>query len=329
MTAPGLCIRTATGTAALAAIAVLGGACSDGPRSATAHSGPDRPVVVATTGIWADVVANVACGGLADVRTVIPAGADPHAFEPSMRDRATLSDASLVVANGLGLEESLRAPLAAVADEGVPVFEVGRHVRTIPVAGGAEAGSDHGTGSGHGGADPHIWQDPTRVREAIPALAEVLVKDAGLDRAKVDACAAAYTAELTALDQRTETTLGGVPEARRKLVTSHDALGYLAARYGYEVIGTVIPSASTMAQTNPADIERLAGLISSTGVPAVFAETQHSAADTEALARRVGDIEVVTLSTDTLGEPGSGSDTYVGLMDTNARLIADALVQGR
>jgi zinc/manganese transport system substrate-binding protein len=102
-------------------------------------------------------------------------------------------------------------------------------------------------------------------------------------------------------------------------------LAYFADRYGFEVVGTVIPAASTLAAANPADLERLAQLIDDVGVGAVFAETQHSSADADALAERVGDVEVVTLFTDTLDVEGSGADTYLALLLTDAELIADAL----
>ncbi len=91
-------------------------------------------VVVATTSIWADITANVACDGLADVRTIIPPGGDPHSFEPSLRDRETLDDADLIVANGLSLEESLEDTIDAVESGGVPVLRVGDGLDPIPTA---------------------------------------------------------------------------------------------------------------------------------------------------------------------------------------------------
>ena len=87
----------------------------------------------------------------------------------------------------------------------------------------------------------------------------------------------------------------------------------------------VIPAPSTLAQVSAAQLETLADTVRDTGATAVFAEHQHSAADTEALAARVGDVTVVTLYSDSLGEPGSGADTYVGLLRTNATLIVEAL----
>ncbi|MYB04366.1 MAG: zinc ABC transporter substrate-binding protein [Acidimicrobiaceae bacterium] len=161
--------------------------------------------------------------------------------------------------------------------------------------------------------------------EALPMLAQALAADAGLDAAAVEACLASYQAELEEVDAEVAAKVEQLPAASRKLVTNHEALGYFADRYGFEVIGTVIPSPSSMAQTNPAGLEELAEIIEHEGIKAIFAETQHSVDDVEALAARVGDVDVVTLYTGTLGPPGSGAETYVDYMRTNTDLIVDAL----
>ena len=285
------------------------------------------PVVVATTSIWADVVANVACDGQVQVRTIVPVGADPHAFEPSLADRALMEDSVLIVANGLGLEEGLASTLEAVEGAGTPVFEMTDHIDTLPYTSHDDDDDDDATADDeheHEGDDPHVWFDPVRVAAALPALADRLVAAGGLDPEHVAECVTAYTSELEAADAQIVDLLSAVPDERRKLVTNHDALGYFADRYGFEVVGTVIPTPSGLAETNPAQLEALARLIEDVGVPAVFAESQHSTADAEALAARVGDVEVVTLLTGTVGGDDEAS-TYVGFLMADARLIAAAL----
>lgn len=324
--------------------------------------------VLATTGIWSDVVSSVACVDFVDVEAIIPVGGDPHAYEASLRDRERMENADLVVANGLGLEERLDDTLDAVEDAGTAVFRVANHISTISYAeesGGHDHGHDEETHAdeeeahddhaheeevheeeghddhgheeemheeeghddhGHGsGDDPHVWFDPVRVSAMLPELAHHLVDDAGLDAAAVDECLSSYQAELAALDAEINDLVANLPVSNRKLITNHDALGYFADRYGFEVIGAVIPSTSTMAETNPAQLEKLAELIEHEQVKAIFAETQHSTDEADALAAQVGDIEVVTLYTGSLGPPGSGADTYVGFIRTNTRLIVDAL----
>jgi zinc/manganese transport system substrate-binding protein len=310
------------------AVALLGAACGD---EGSGDGSGDGPVVVATTGIWADVVANVACDGLVDVKTIVPAGGDPHAFEPSLADRAAMDDADLVVANGLGLEEGLEDTIDASEGTGTAVFRVTDHVDSIPTIldnRDGESGDDeddHGDGHDHEGDDPHIWFDPARVAGALDDLGDAVVAAAGLDADAVAACVADYRAELEAVDAEIAAMVADLPESRRKLVTSHDSMGYFADRYGFTVVGTVIPAPSTLAETSPAQLEDLAATIESAAVPAIFAEAQHSADDVEALADRIGDVAVVTLDTGSLGEPGSGADTYIGFLRTNAEAITTAL----
>ncbi len=141
----------------------------------------------------------------------------------------------------------------------------------------------------------------------------------------VGECLDRYQADLAAADAEIAGMVAALPADRRKLVTSHDSLSYFADRYGFEVIGTVIPAPSTLAETDPAQLEKLAEIIDETGVPAIFAETQHTLDDVNALAARVGDVEVVTLYTGTLGPPGEGADTYIGFLRTNALLITESL----
>jgi zinc/manganese transport system substrate-binding protein len=137
-----------------------------------------------------------------------------------------------------------------------------------------------------------------------------------------------YTAELEALDAEVGEMTSRVPAERRVLVTNHDALGYFADRYDFEVLGTVIPGPGALTETNPAEIEALAQAIDAAGVPAVFAEEQHSDADALALADRLGDVQVVTLHTDALGEAGSGAATYLEMVRSNGELVSEALGGG-
>jgi zinc/manganese transport system substrate-binding protein len=302
--------RTGRSIAALAAGLLTVAACGGDDDSAA--SADDGPYVVATTGIWADVVGMVACDGTFQIQTLLPTGTDTHAYEPSLRDRSELDGAALVVANGLGLEDRLDDTLAAVEDGGVPVFRVGDHVETIG-----------GTDDEHTGADPHVWFDPTRVSAALPALGEALVA-AGADSGRIDQCVAAARDELAAVDTDVSDTLAAVPAARRVLVTNHDSLGYFADRYDFTVLGSILPSTSTLTEASPGQLEELGQAIEAEGVPAIFAESVSSTADADALADRLG-VDLVVLYTESLGEPGSGAETYPDFMHFDATAVADAL----
>ncbi|MFW2382314.1 MAG: metal ABC transporter solute-binding protein, Zn/Mn family, partial [Acidimicrobiales bacterium] len=220
-------------------------------------------------------------------------------------------DASaLIVANGLALEEGLDDTIEASSDRGTPVFRFSDHIA------GLEGAAD--------GVDPHIWFDPTLVAEALPALADALVEHVALDEVSTRMCMEEYQRELADLDREIQQLVAEVPADNRKLVTNHDSLHYFADRYGFEVIGTVIPAASTLAETNPAQLEGLATLIDDNGIPAIFVEALQSTDDADVLARRVG-VQVVRLDTGTLGPEGEGADSYIGLLRTTAELISGAL----
>jgi zinc/manganese transport system substrate-binding protein len=160
---------------------------------------------------------------------------------------------------------------------------------------------------------------------ALPALADSLAAMDGVDPDLIATNTADYATTLAQLDAEIATSLGPIAPADRVLVTNHEAFGYFAARYGFELIGAVIPSMATGAGGSGPQLEELAELIREHGVPAIFAETTQPTQLADTLAAEVGDVEVVALYTESLGEEGSGAETYVGMMRTNARLIVEAL----
>ena len=181
---------------------------------------------------------------------------------------------------------------------------------------------DHG--HDHSGGDPHVWLDPQRVAGVLGELADELIH-AGADADTVNRCLDSYREALEVADAEIAEILDAVPADRRILITNHDAFGYFADRYGFEIVGTVIPSLSTGAETNPALLEELAEIIEHEGVPAVFSETTHSDADIQALATAAGNINVVQLLTGSLAPDGEEGDTLIGMLLFNANAIADAL----
>ena len=275
---------------ACAATAILG-ACGSESADPGVVADDAAPDVIATTSIWADIASQVLCR---DVPSLIPVGADPHTFEPSLRDREMLDGASVVFANGADLEGSL-TDLLASADQ---VIYMTRRVDLVD-------------------GDPHIWQDPGRVAQAAGLIFDVAgdTDDPG--------CAEAFTEQLNRLDLDLLQLFQLIPENARVMVTSHDSLGYFASRYGLEVVGTVIPSTNTLAETNAADLGRLADLIEQRNVPAIFTEQLESSSDADALAERLG-VRVVPLVTDALTEGGDG-DHYLDMMRSNGEKIAEAL----
>jgi ABC-type Zn uptake system ZnuABC Zn-binding protein ZnuA len=391
--------------------------------------------VVTTTSIVADWVANIG-GDHVDVFSIVPVGADPHAFQPGAQDVAKIADADLVLSIGLGLEESwLLELLENAAQDPDAIVELGEVIEPIEFAAShaeevemiegishvvheveegeidaatgleeitelldaaeaaeaAEEGEDHeededhaeeeeaeeegddhaeeeddhageeelhemvreiiaevdaGTmdaeeaieeiehlaeegeegheGHGHGIHDPHFWFDPIRVQVVVSDIADRL---SALDPDRADAYRAnadAYNAQLDELHAWTEEQIGGIPADRRLLVTSHDSLGYFADRYGFEVIGTVIPGGSTDVEPSAEDLIELTEEIAKYDVPAVFGETTVSERLAASIAAESG-AALVQLYSGSLGTDGSGAETFIGMVRTNVERIADAL----
>jgi zinc/manganese transport system substrate-binding protein len=325
------------GTLALAGSALA--ACGDDGGAGSSGGGPS---IVVTTSVLGDVVDNLV-GDQAAVEVLMPRGADPHEAELSSRQADAMSRADLVVINGAHFEQGMERVIDSVEADGTPVFTVADHVELLTfeeqhgrqeAAARAEGGGDllaggNGDGDGHGhdedDVDPHLWTDPGRMAAGTRALAERLAGLDGIDPAALGRSADAYLAELAALDTEVEQALAPLPEADRVLVTNHEAFGYFADRYGFRVVGAVIPAGTTQAEPSSSDVTQLASVIREAGVPAIFAETSSPTALARALAEDAGDVEVVELFSESLGDEGSGGATYVEMMRTNAELIAEAL----
>lgn len=292
-------------------------ACGNG------QTADDGVQMVVTTSIWGDVAEEIV-GEDGSVEVLIPRGSDAHDYQATPRQVASLTEADLVVANGLGLEEGLADVLDSAAQDGANVVELAPELDPLPFAdhdgdtGHAEAEDEHGD------LDPHVWFDPARAGEAAVMIAEALTAvDPNVDW---HARAEEYRAEMTQLSTEIETALAHVPDSRRKLVTNHEALGYFANTFGFEVVGVVVPGGSTLADPSSAELAALVDVIETEQVPAIFTETSQPDDLAIAVADEVGDeIAIVELYTESLGEPGSAADTLAGLLMENTTRIATAL----
>ena len=272
--------------------------------------------VVVTTNILGDVVRNVV-GDQATVNVLMQPNADPHSFGVSAKDATAMSSAGLIVYNGLGLEEGVTGNVETAAAEGVPTLAVGESVDPLPYVDGESAGNP----------DPHFWTDPRRIIGAVDAIADAVIRDVdGVDRAAVTRNAERYREELRSLDTWMVKSFSTIPVERRKLVTNHHVLGYLAARYGFTVIGAVVPSGSTLASPSSSDLDSLAGAIRESGVPAIFVDSSHPDRLARVLADEAGiDVDVVSLYSESLDEPGTPGATYLDMMRTNTEAIVTGL----
>ncbi|MDE0803416.1 MAG: metal ABC transporter substrate-binding protein [Acidimicrobiales bacterium] len=320
---------------------LLFAACGD-DESADAAAGDDaKPTVVVTTNILGDVVESFA-GNEIDVITIMPVGADPHDFQPSAQQANEMRQADALVVNGAGFEDGLQDVIDAATDDGVPTYEAIAAIDTIDFSENDHDHDDHADEDevhadadhadedhddhDHDGEDPHFFTDPTRVALSVDGMTEFLIETVdGIDAEALRVAADAAIDDLEALDTDVEALLAGIPEERRVLVTNHEVFGYFADRYDFELVGTVIPGGSTTDGASAGALADLADLIEDEGVPAIFADTSSSNELADTLASEVGDIAVVELFSESLGDADSDGATYLDMVRANAQRIADAL----
>jgi zinc/manganese transport system substrate-binding protein len=293
--------------AVLLVLAALAG-CGEDDGAAVGH---DRIRVVATTTQAADFARNVG-GESVEVVGLLAPNTDPHEYEVRPRDLQALADADLVVRSGGDLDEWLQDAIEG-SGTGAPVVTLIDKVRTI---------------EGEGETDPHWWQNP---RNAIRAVAEIERGLRAADPGHADAYTAnadRYEARLRRLDSTVAACIGKVPAGQRKLVTTHDALGYYAQRYGIEVIGAVIPSLSTSGQPSAGETAELVRTVRDENVKAIFAESSVNAKVEQAIASETGATVGKALWADTLGPAGSDGETYVDSIVSNTRALVDGFSGG-
>ena len=301
-------------------LALIGALVGCQKSSGGSTAGP-RTIVV-TYSILGSLVKDLAGDSFA-VAVEIPNGLDPHEWEPSARDIEALNKAALVVENGLALEGGLEKTLSAARAAGVPFFTASDHVAVRRV------GAGEGIPSGDpdqavGAADPHLWMDPVSMKMVVDALAARLKDLFGTDlsarQADLSARQADLDARLDALDRELHFLVDSLPRESRRLVTGHESLGWFAARYGFTVVGAIIPSLSTQAEVSAGRLAALKSLILLHPVNAVFTELGTPKPVVDALGKELH-VNAVALGTHTLPPDGS----YFTFMRDLVRLVCDSL----
>lgn len=298
----------------LAGVAALAAALAGCGAGASAGGGLERPSVVATTGIAADIMRKVG-GEDVEVIQIIPGSASPHGFEESAQDVAAIGRADLLVHVGAGLEENLAGPIARFEGPKVALVDHLDHPRRLAARARHEGGH-----ASDGATDPHFWMDPTATVELLPGLAAALSEVDARHAQDYERRAAAYERRLRRVDREMTAVLAPVPERARKLVTSHDSLGYFARRYDFEVVGAPF-GLSPDAQPSSATVGRLIERVERQQVPAIFAQRGDNPAVLRQIAREanVGVVDDLLVS----GVEGDGSYEQALLFD--ARRVAGAL----
>jgi len=286
-------------------VVLAAGACGGGDGNGEGNG--EGLSVMATTPVLAALVQGVT-GDVASVASVIPAGTDPHAYQASARERSRMLQADLLVVNGADLEEGLLDVIDETAKDGVPVLVAMDAVEARRYPGGE--------------LDPHFWHDPEQAGAVVVAIGDRMADLDPVNAGGYREAAASFSVDLDRLTGEISAMFAALRPQRRLLVTNHDAYRYFTARFGFEVLGTILPGRSTDAVPSPAHLAGLAASMRERKVCAVFAEEEESTSLAEALAREVGpDVAVVTLFAGTL------PDGYEDLLRENAACIAGTLAR--
>ena len=289
------------------------------PPAPEADDGPAS--VVATTGMIADTAARIA-GELAVVEGLMGPGVDPHLYKASESDVRKLSEADLILFNGLYLEGKMGDILVKLA-------------RTRPVVAVSESVPEEKRREPpelEGNYDPHIWFDVSLWAETVGPITDALIEVMPNEEATLRANAERVRGELLELDAWVSEQIDTLPEERRVLVTAHDAFGYFGDRYGLEVIG--IQGISTLAEAGLQDVDRVVDLVVERRIPAIFVESSVPKRTVEAViaAARERGHEVTIggeLFSDAMGAAGTIEGTYDGMVRHNVETVVAALgVQG-
>ncbi|MFE9385913.1 zinc ABC transporter substrate-binding protein AztC [Streptomyces sp. NPDC007025] len=293
-----------------------------GTATGCAGGGDERPRVVVTTNILGDITREIV-GDEADVSVLMKPNADPHSFGLSAVQAAELENADLVVYNGLGLEENVLRHVEAARESGVVTFAAGEAADPLTFHTGQDGGPEDEAGE----PDPHFWTDPDRVRKAAGLVADQVTEHVdGVDDKAVRNNAARYDGQLADLTTWMEKSFAAVPENRRALVTNHHVFGYLADRFGFRVIGAVIPSGTTLASPSSSDLRSLTQAMEKAGVRTVFADSSQPTKLAEVLRQEMGDdVDVVSLYSESLTEKAKGAGTYLEMMRANTSAMAEGL----
>lgn len=279
---------------------------------------------LATVSFLADIAQNVA-GSRFEVTALVHPGTDPHSFEPTPADVARIADSELLIANGAGLEEFL----------GPVLKNIGSRSLLIEAAAGIPSRKPHeenGAGSSHEAdgehqheVDPHFWLDPNHVIKYVENIQKGF-SEADPDGAGFYAAnAGVYIGKLRELDNWIAAQVSQLPQERRLLVTNHESFGYYADRYGFKVVGTVIPSVGTGASPSAQQMAQLIDQIGKTGAKAVFVEIGANPQLAQQIARETGITVITRLYTHSLTAAGGDAPTYLEMMRHNTQAIVEAL----
>ena len=272
--------------------------------------GSPPPDILTTTTILADITRHVA-GDQLVTESLLPFGADPHSYQPVPQDTKKINESKVLIVNGADYERSLNSLLTNVGDKKEPI-EVSTGLRLITNPENEKE------------IDPHLWLDPNNVIVYVDNIRAGLT-NFNPDSADIyQANARAYVTQLQELDAWINGQVAQIPPKRRVLVTNHDSLEYFADRYGFKIVGSVIPGFSSDASPSAEQMADLIDRIRLFEVPAVFLDTSDNPALAQQIASETGVKVVTDLHLESLTE-GAPAGTYIDMMRYNVTKIVEVL----
>jgi zinc/manganese transport system substrate-binding protein len=262
--------------------------------------------VVASFSILGDFVKNVG-GDRVEVTTLVGPDGDVHVYTPTPSDVRKIADAKLLVINGFGLEGWLPRLLQAAGNK-ASIVTATQGIAPLRL------GSD---------ADPHAWQSVANAERYVANIRDALVAADPPDAEFFRQNAAAYLAKLEALDGEARQAVDRIPQGRRKVISTHDAFGYFAARYGIQFIAPV--GVSTEAEPSARDIAKIITQVKAEHIPAVFLERIGDPRLIRRISAETGARVGGTLYSDSLSDEKGDSPTYIDMVRHNIRTLTSAL----
>jgi ABC-type Zn uptake system ZnuABC Zn-binding protein ZnuA len=317
--------RIGLASAAAVVLAACGGddgstSSAGGSAAANDTSAPsdERPLVVTTVAPITSIVGSIA-GDRVNVVGIVPEGTNSHTFEPKPSDAEVLSQADLILVNGLVLEEPTRELAEANKPDGTHIVELGAQTITPE-----QYIFDFSFPEDEGKPNPHLWTNPPMAARYAAIVAEELTALDPDGAATYQANLAAFEAGIAELDAAMQTAFATIPASAKKLVTYHDGYAYFARDYGWRVVGAI--QASDFEDPTPQEVASLIEQIEQEQVPAIFGSEVFPSDVLDVIADETGASYVDDLRDDDLpGAPGDVDHSWFGLMRQNFAIMTDAL----
>lgn len=294
----------------------------------SAQTNENKPLVVATSSVICDMTQQIAADTV-NLKCLVGPGDDPHIYQPKPEDRKAIDSANLILYAGYDFDPSLIKLVKATSNK-APKVAVHEQAVTQPILGEThDHGHDHKEEKDHKddekAPDPHVWHDAQNGIKMVEVIHNSLEKVSPSHASLYKTNAGKITGELAKIDSWIKSQVATIPANQRKLVTTHDALGYYVKAYGLAFEGA-LEGISTDEQPTAARVGELVKEIKKEGVPTIFAEKTINPRLIETVAKE-SKVKVADqpLYADGLGAKGSPAETYQGMLKTNTKNIVEGL----